>query len=111
MPRKKKSETAPVEGNTVRKEPDVSVETKLERSQKPRAKKPVKSEPVLTTLVQVGSAEFDITDIALKAYKAYKSVHKRKAVTDFRVYVKPEENAAYFTVNGEAVPDNKINLT
>lgn len=69
-----------------------------------------KSEPVLTTLVQVGDKEFDITGIAEKAYKAYKSTHKRKAVTDFKVYVKPEENAAYYTVNGEGSADFKIDL-
>ena len=61
-------------------------------------------------LVQVGDAEYDISDIAAKAYKAYKSTHKRKAVTEFRVYVKPEEGVAYFTVNGEGSPDFKINL-
>ncbi len=70
-----------------------------------------KTEPVLTTIVQIGDQEFDITDIAAKAYKAYKSVHKRKAVTDFKVYVKPEENAAYYTVNGEGADDFKIELS
>lgn len=81
------------------------------KTRKPRAKKvDKKAEPVLTIVVQVGDAEFDITDIAAKAYKAYKSVHKRKTVTDFRVYVKPEEGAAYYTVNGEGAPDYKIDL-
>ena len=70
-----------------------------------------KAEPVLTTLVQVGDKEFDITDIALKAYKAYKSVHRRKAVTDFKIYVKPEEGAAYYTVNGEGSEEFKVDLT
>ena len=83
----------------------------VQTTRKPRAKKAdKKAEPVLSTLVQVGDAEYDITDIAAKAYKAYKSTHKRKAVTEFRVYVKPEEGVAYFTVNGEGSPDFKINL-
>lgn len=83
----------------------------VQTARKPRAKKAdKKAEPVLSTLVQVGDAEYDITDIAAKAYKAYKSTHKRKAVTEFRVYVKPEEGVAYFTVNGEGSPDFKINL-
>ena len=83
----------------------------VQTSRKPRAKKAdKKSEPVLSTFVQVGDAEYDISDIAAKAYKAYKSTHKRKAVTEFRVYVKPEEGVAYFTVNGEGSPDFKINL-
>jgi hypothetical protein len=83
----------------------------VQTARKPRAKKAdKKAEPVLSTLVQVGDAEYDISDIAAKAYKAYKSTHKRKAVTEFRVYVKPEEGVAYFTVNGEGSPDFKINL-
>lgn len=94
--------TAPVE---------TAADTPAKKTRKPRAKKAdKKDEPILSTVVQVGDAEFDITDIAVKAYKAYKSVHKRKAVTDFRVYVKPEEGAAYYTVNGEGAPDYKIDL-
>ena len=86
-------------------------ETPEKKTRKPRAKKAdKKSEPVLITTLQLGDAEFDISDIAAKAYKAYKSTHKRKAVTEFRVYVKPEEGVAYFTVNGEGSPDFKIIL-
>ena len=86
-------------------------ETPEKKTRKPRAKKAdKKAEPVLITTLQLGNAEFDISDIAAKAYKAYKSTHKRKAVTEFRVYVKPEEGVAYFTVNGEGSPDFKINL-
>lgn len=86
-------------------------ETPEKKTRKPRAKKAdKKAEPVLITTLQLGDAEFDISDIAAKAYKAYKYTHKRKAVTEFRVYVKPEEGVAYFTVNGEGSPDFKINL-
>ena len=81
------------------------------KPRKPREKKAAKkNEPVLKTVVQVGNAEFDISDIAQKTYKAYKSTHKRKIVTDFCIYVKPEENAAYYTINGEGSPEMKIAL-
>ena len=79
------------------------------KASKPRKKKKDNT-PVLTTIVQLGDTEFDITGIAEKAYKSYKSVHKRKVITDFRIYVKPEENAAYFTINGEGSADYKIDL-
>ena len=36
----------------------------------------------------------EISKIAENALKAYESIYKRKNVTDFVVYVKPEENAA-----------------
>ena len=99
-------------------------EVPAKKSRKPRAKKadsapkrrgrPPKSkasELVLTTTLQVDDAEFDISEIAEKAYKEYKRVHKRKVVTDFHIYVKPEEGAAYYTVNGEGSEDFKIDLT
>ena len=69
-----------------------------------------KMETVLTTIVQAGGLEYDISDIAQKAYKAYKSVHKRKHVTEFKVYVKPEEGVAYYTVNGEGADEFCIDL-
>lgn len=102
-------------------------EAPAKKTRKPRAKKAEKSStdeapkkrgrksaketgPVLTTTLQIGDKEFDISDIAAKAYKEYKRVHKRKVVTDFHIYVKPEEGAAYFTVNGEGSEDFKVEL-
>ena len=90
-PRAKKADTAP-----------------KRRGRPPKSKAP---ELVLTTTLQVGDAEFDISALAEKAYKEYKRVHKRKVVTDFHIYVKPEEGAAYYTVNGEGSEDFKIDLT
>ena len=84
---------------------------KSEAAKKEPAKAaPKKAEPAFTTIVQLGDKEFDLTDITAKAYKAYKSVHKRKTVTEFVVYVKPEEGAAYYTVNGDGAEEYKIEL-
>ena len=79
---------------------------------KPVEKKPAapKAEPVKVAVVQVGGREFDIAEITERAYAAYKADHKRKAVKEFKVYVKPEDNAAYYTVNGEGSDDFKIEL-
>ena len=107
-----KTEETPAPAKKTRKPRAKKAEQAVPAEPKKRGRKPkeVKAEPVLTTVLQIGETEFDITDIALKAYKAYKSTHKRKAVTDFRIYVKPEENAAYFTVNGEGSDDFKVDL-
>ncbi|MBQ6039597.1 MAG: hypothetical protein IJL32_02290 [Oscillospiraceae bacterium] len=83
------------------------VEKKAPAAKKAAAKK---AETVLKTILQIDGKDFDISGLAEKALKQYKSVHKRKVVTDFTVYVKPEENAAYFTVNGEGGDDFKIDL-
>ena len=79
---------------------------------KPAVKKPAapKKELVITSIVQIGGQEYNIAEIAAKALAAYKAAHKRKAVAEFTVYVKPEENAAYYTVNGEGSDDYKIEL-
>ena len=69
-----------------------------------------KTQPVLKTIVQAYSKDIDVSTIAADALKAYKSVHRRKVVNEFAVYVKPEENAAYYTVNGEGSDEFKIDL-
>ena len=77
-------------------------------AKKPAAKKA--AEPVIKTILQVGGKDYDVSTLAADALKSFKSVHKRKAVSEFVVYVKPEENAAYYTVNGEGQDDYKIDL-
>ena len=89
---------------------EAAPEKKKLTTRSPKKAIETKAEPVLTTIVQVGDLEFDITDIARKAYKSYKSVHKRKAVTELKIYVKPEEGAAYYTINGEGSEDFKMEL-
>ncbi len=75
-----------------------------------KTKESTRTVPTLRTIVQANGREIDVTNIAADALKAYKSVHKRKVVSDFVIYVKPEENAAYFTINGEGSDEYKINL-
>ena len=69
-----------------------------------------KAEPVVKTVLQFDGKDVDISTLAADLLKGYKSVHKRKAVSEFVVYVKPEENAAYFTVNGEGSDEYKKEL-
>lgn len=75
-----------------------------------KTKESTQTAPTLRTIVQANGREIDVTNIAADALMAYKSVHKRKVVSDFVIYVKPEENAAYFTINGEGSDEYKINL-
>ena len=99
---------APVPPKKRRGRPPKGDSTPKRRGRPPKAKAP---KLVLTTTLQIGETEFDISALAEKAYKEYKRVHKRKIITDFHVYVKPEEGAAYYTVNGEGSEDFKIDLT
>ena len=69
-----------------------------------------KAEPTLKTIVQVNGKDIDVSTIAADTLKSYKSVHKRKVVNEFVIYVKPEENVAYYTINGEGSDEYKIDL-
>lgn len=106
------AEEAPVPAKKMRKPRAKKADAQTAPSEpKKRGRKPKETGPALTTILQIGDKEFDITDIALKAYKDYKRVHKRKAVTEFRIYVKPAENAAYYTVNGEGSEEFRVDLS
>ena len=85
---------------------------KAAAEKKTAAKKPAakKAEPVIKTILQVDGKDCDRGTLAVDGLKSYKSTHKRKAVSEFVVYVKPEENAAYYTVNGEGQEDFKVDL-
>ena len=85
-------------------------EKKADAAPKKRGRRPKEPGMVMTTTLQIGETEFDISALAEKAYKEYKRVHKRKIISDFHVYVKPEEGAAYYTVNGEGAEEFKIDL-
>ena len=61
-----------------------------------------------TVILQYQGRNLDIQQITENTKIAFKSVKKRTRITDLKVYVKPEENAAYYVVNGDF--DGKIDL-
>ena len=94
MPRKKKTEIEAIEAAPVTKTA-------------PAAKRTVrKSEPKVAMKVQIGEREYDIDAIRATVLKACKG--KVKSVKTVEVYVKPEDNAAYYVVNSEV--EDKIDL-
>lgn len=78
---------------------------KAEKTVKTAAKKVEKkvaakaAEPVV--LVQFGGAEKDVAELVEAAKAAFKAEKARTAINDLKLYVKPEEQAAYYVVNGE----------
>ena len=48
--------------------------------------------------VELGEKQFNITDIVERAKADYRTTHK-VGVQSCKVYVKPEENAAYYVIN------------
>lgn len=65
-----------------------------------------------TVYVQYAGREVDVTALAEEAQKDYmkKTGKKASEVKKIEVYVKPEENAAYYVVNGEGADDYRIEL-
>ena len=81
----------------------VAAETKKATAKKPAAKKPAakKAEVVKTAVVQFAGDEYKVDEVIANAEAAFKAENKRKAIKDIKVYIKPEDHAAYYVVNNE----------
>ena len=53
-----------------------------------------------TVKLEVGQNTFDVYELAEKAEKDYKKNNK-ESVKNFNVYIKPEDNKVYYTVNDD----------
>ena len=130
MPRKKKTETAPVAEVKADAQTEAVKETVAEApaekpAKKPAAKKtpakktatkaktPAKAAekkttakttraiaPVETVKVQFGGDEYDFTEIKKAVEADYKSKFKGKVKT-IEFYIKPEDKAVYYVINGD----------
>jgi hypothetical protein len=63
------------------------------------AKKAVTGEVSPVVYVQYMGEEENVEDLVAAAKAAFASEHSRTKVTDLRLYIKPEERAAYYVVN------------
>ena len=73
----------------------------------------VKKEVKETVFVQYAGQEYDINEIRAAVKKAWteETGKKESDITEIQIYVKPEEAAAYYVVNGEVTEGgNKILL-
>ncbi len=72
-----------------------------------------KKEVMETVFVQYAGQEYDINTIKAAVKKAWteETGKQESDITEIQIYVKPEEAAAYYVVNGEVVEGrNKILL-
>ena len=77
---------------------------------KKTAEKVTKKAADVTITVEFAGRQAVITDIAAKAEAAYKAMNADAEIKTLDIYVKPEENAAYYVVNGEGAADFRIEL-
>lgn len=97
----------------VLKEEAVKTEApKEEPAKKPAVKKaPVKkAEPAATVTIQFNNRDVAAKDVLEAAKKAYMEANPDGEIKTIDIYVKPEENVAYYVVNGEGSGDYKIQL-
>lgn len=76
--------------------PAKAVETVEAAPKKAAAKKTTEE-----VFVQFAGREFNVAAIVADAKAAFKAAEGRKAVKTCQVYVKPEESAAYYVINGD----------
>lgn len=88
-------------------------ETVKKTAQKATTRKTSKKKPEMTksAVLQFGGEDFKVDEIIANAQAAFKAENKRKAISDIKVYIKPEERAAYYVVtSGESEYAGRIDL-
>lgn len=121
---KKKRTTKTTEEKTIEKKTPVKkaaekAEPKKAVVRKPAAEKaePKKTsekknaEPEISAVIQYGAREVSVQELVSAAAEAYKAAHEGADVKAVNIYIKPEENAVYYVVNGDdSAGNNKISL-
>lgn len=67
----------------------------------PAKNTPVPAEPAEEMLLQFGENEVAIAAISEKVKNSYKESGSEAEIKDIKIYVKPEDNKAYYVINGE----------
>ena len=108
----KKMAAAPVSNSVVTevKAAEVKAETKTEAPKAP-AKRAAAKDIKTSVVVQFAGKEVTEKELIAAVKKAYtKKGNKVGDIKTIEIYVKPEENAAYYVVNGVGADDYKIEL-
>ncbi len=65
-------------------------------------------ESEVKVFVEYGEKQLSTEDLAARAKEAYLGANPLAEIKTLELYVKPEEGAAYYVVNGEASPEFKL---
>ena len=69
---------------------------------------PAKAEVKTAVTLQIDGRDFDPAKIVADAQKAAEKI--KKDVKDVHIYINVNDQAAYFTVDGEGKPEYRVNL-
>lgn len=78
--------------------------------EKPVKKTTRKRKPTTEVFVEFGGIQVSAAEIIEKAQAAFTAANEGVAVKNISIYVKPEEKAAYYVVNGEGSDSYKVEL-
>ncbi|MBE7720353.1 DUF6465 family protein [Lacrimispora indolis] len=82
----------------------------VKKSAAPRKTTAKKTEPEVTLFIEYSGKQIAAGEVVEAVKKDYLSKQEGAAVKTIEVYVKPEENTAYYAVNGEGSDQYKIML-
>lgn len=74
------------------------------------SKATVKKDPKTKVVVEFAGKQIVTKDIVAAATKAFTKANKGVTIKSIEVYVKPEEDVAYYVVNGQGADEYKVNL-
>ena len=77
---------------------------------KEAVKETVKPEIEKSVVVEFGGRQVAAKDVLAQAEKAYAKAHPGTVIKSMELYISPEQNAAYYVVNGEGSDDFRIDL-
>ena len=73
-------------------------------------KEVAKPEIEKSVVVEFGGRQVAAKDVLAQAEKAYAKTHPGTVIKSMELYISPEQNAAYYVVNGEGSDDFRIDL-
>lgn len=104
------AEKAPVEKAPAKKAPAKKAAPAAKKETVKKAPAAKKTEPKASVFVEYADKKVAAKDILAAAEKDFESKNKGVAIETIEIYVKPEENAAYYVVNGIGSNDYKVNM-
>lgn len=82
--------------------------SKAEKSVK--AAKPAASDKAEEIFLELKNGSYDMGGFIEKCKADYKSKHPRSRINSIKIYIKPEDNKAYYVVNGNSGDDQFIDM-
>lgn len=85
-------------------------EPAVKEAVKETVKETVKPEIEKSVVVEFGGRQVAAKDVLAQAEKAYAKTHPGTVIKSMELYISPEQNAAYYVVNGEGSDNFRIEL-